>query len=221
MAGTLPARVSASARLTHYVPRADAARQCRDCAIRASCPDAVSIPAETRTLHDRIRDVRERAGMPADLCLYNSDKDTFDHGMAQVEFDNDVLGVYTVNVISAFTDRRMRVSGVSGTLDGQLGNPAITYWRRDAPQKAEACRTLQVPSSASGGHGGGDAALLDDFAAFVRGQPSRALGPLQASVAVAMGLAATQSSDSGRTVEMSAVDGWTELRAMLQQNAGR
>lgn len=59
-------------------------------------------------------------GQRPDLCLFNSDGDTFDHGIATVHYENAIYATYTCNVISGFTDRRIRVSGTRGTLDGAL-----------------------------------------------------------------------------------------------------
>lgn len=210
LAGAAPTRVSASARLTHYAPRPEAGQRCRDCPIEAQCPDSYLRDPDVQSNFRRQLDaIREAAGWPpADLCLYNSDKDTFDHGIAQVEFANDVLATYTVNVVAPFTDRRIRVGGNEGTLEGSLSSNDLLLWRRrsvagrhvldpiDAPQRIP----LTEAAGAAGGHGGGDDFILDDFAAFVRGLSSRAIGPAEASVAIALGLAATRASDSGQSV---------------------
>jgi len=212
LAGAAPTRVSASARLTHYAPRPEAGQRCRDCPIEAQCPDSYLRDPDVQSDFRRQLDaIREAAGWPpADLCLYNSDKDTFDHGIAQVEFANDVLATYTVNVVAPFTDRRIRVGGSEGTLEGSLSSNELLLWRRrsvagrhvldpiDAPQRIPLTDAL-----ATGGHGGGDDFILDDFAAFVRGLPSQAIGPAEASVAIALGLAATRASDSGQSVAVN------------------
>ena len=121
-----------------------------------------------------------------------------------------MLATYTVNVVAPFTDRRIRVGGSEGTLEGSLSSNELLLWRRrsvagrhvldpiDAPQRIPLTDAL-----ATGGHGGGDDFILDDFAAFVRGLPSQAIGPAEASVAIALGLAATRASDSGQSVAVN------------------
>jgi len=212
MAGALPVRVEAMARLTHYAPRPDAGAQCRDCPIEPACPDShLRAMARMSPLSLKIQAIREANGWPpADLCLWNAEKDTFDHGVVQVAFANDVLATYTLNVVAPFTDRTMRIGGSEATLQGNLGSEELLYWPRHVADDVNAAQHLAV-SMEQGGHGGADTHLLDDFAALIHGQPTRAVGPAQASVAVAMGLAATQSSDTDRAVTMTDLEGWPAL----------
>jgi hypothetical protein len=58
--------------------------------------------------------------------------------------------------------------------------------------------------------------LLTNFAAFVRGESARVTTPTEAGIAVAMGQAATMSSDTNKVVEMEEVPGWTELLTLLK-----
>ena len=219
IAGELPTRVAAQAALTHYVPRSDAAMRCSRCPIERKCPDS-ALPALEKQpeFWGKIHDIREASGHwpPRDLCLYNSDKDTFDHGIAQVTFGEEIASVYTLNVVAAFTDRSLTVAGTQGTIRGSLASPSIQFWKRHREGEApESIPAIESPSAATGGHGGGDARLLSEFAAFVRGEPSVAVSPLEASVAVAIGLAATASSDSGSAMAMADLAGWRELVAQL------
>ncbi len=204
MAGALPVRIEAMARLTHYVPRPDAGMQCRDCPLEPTCPDShLRTMARMSPLALKIQAIREANGWPpADLCLWNAEKDTFDHGVVQVTFANDVLATYTLNVVAPFTDRSMRIGGSEATLQGNLGSDELLYWPRHVVDDVNAAQHLAVLKE-QGGHGGADTHLLDDFAALIHGQPTRAVGPAEASVAVAMGLAATQSSDTEQAVDLA------------------
>jgi len=119
-------------------------------------------------------------------------------------------------VVASFTDRGLTISGTDGTIRGSLASPEIQFWRRHREGvPPESIPVVEATSEQAGGHGGGDARLLSEFAAFVRGEPSVAVAPAEASVAVAIGLAATLSSDSGSTVEMTDTKGWKELAAEL------
>ncbi len=216
LAGALPLRVSASARLTHYVPKMEAGQRCSACPIEAGCPDShLRALAQMSPLARRIQELREAAGWPpADLCLYNAEKDTFDHGMVQIEFANEVLACYTVNVVASFTDRRLRLAGTEGTLEGVLSRPELLYWRRHEGEDASQAQRLPLLENETApleGHGGGDATLLDHFAAFVRGQPCQRIGPAEASIAIALGLAATRASDTGQTLSLEELPLWAEL----------
>jgi predicted dehydrogenase len=198
MAGAAPKSIHATASLSYYKPRPDAAMYCRDCRFNnpRDCQDRwlplVQVPAIVEL--DRITE--QATGHKPDLCLFNSDKDTFDNGIATVEFENDIRATYTVNVVAGFTNRRMRISGTRGTIDGDLENAIVTVTYRD-PTRVE-----QFNLAAEGGHGGADEFVLSNFAQFVAGQPAKIIPPTEAAVAVRMGLAATQSSDTGRIVSM-------------------
>jgi predicted dehydrogenase len=146
-----------------------------------------------------VRITEEQGGPPYDLCLYNADSDTFDHGIATVLFENEVIATYTCNVVAGFTDRRMRVSGTQGTLDGSLEQGTVVLRKRDPGE------TVDVPldTEISGGHAGADPNTMDAFLAFARGQAEPKCRPAEAAMAIRLGLAATRSSDQRRVVPMS------------------
>ena len=204
MAGAAPVRVYADASLDYYKPRADAAPYCRDCALLADCPDRYEPSAKPELvtkpnmLGYRLNQLHEQVtGNRPDLCLFNSDKDTFDHGIATVSFANQVIGTYTVNVVTGVGDRRIRVSGTKATVDGHLTGTTLRVCYRDPTREEE----LDLADGLSG-HGGGDKRLLSAFAGFVRGEPTPFVAPEEAAVAVRMGLAATRSCDEHRVVCM-------------------
>jgi len=208
LADSLPKRVCASSALTYYRPRQDAARLCRDCKLKETCPDCYfkggRIDPDSFTW--KMAQLREEAGEdPADLCLWNSEKDTFDHAAASVDFRGDILTTHSVNVVASMSDRRVRVSGTDGMLDGDHRSGTVTYYRRHGAEPEE------VELDTSGGHGGGDRKIMDDFAEFVRGRISSPIPPPQAGVAVAIGLAARLSADRRQAVDMDDLEGWREL----------
>ncbi|HOX36853.1 MAG TPA: Gfo/Idh/MocA family oxidoreductase [Candidatus Brocadiia bacterium] len=203
-----PEKVFATAALTHYHPRPDAARLCRDCSLRKSCPDC-HFPGgaiDEDAFSWKMAKLREDAGGdPADLCLWNSDKDTYDHANAQIEFAGDIIATHTVNVVSSCSQRRMRVSGTDGMIDGDLENSSVVHYKRHENKPRE------INVKASGGHGGGDENILTDFAAFVRGEKPSPISPAEASVSIAMGLACRLSSDRGAAVKMDEMPGWDRI----------
>lgn len=189
MAGAPVEEVYAIGARSHYRPRSDAPQRCRDCAL--VCPDRAG-PADTLA-----RLSEEATGTPHDLCLYNSDGDTFDHGIATLRHAGDICSSYTCNVVSGFTERRLRVSGTLGTLDGSLAANRVTLYRRD-PSGTEEIPLLL----GTGEHGGADGALASEFACFVHGDGVPRCRPAEAALSVHIGLAATLSMDEGRKVRM-------------------
>ncbi len=199
LVGQRPRSVHAFAERTYYVPREGAALYCADCQWVDSCPDSFDLIKKMRGVTGRLlSEIAAEHGDPRpDLCLYNSDKDTFDHGIATVEFERGVLGTYTCNVVAGFTERRIRVAGTKGTIDGVLGGEQVTLRERDPS------RTTEIPLPESrGGHGGADQRILEAFYAFTKREHARRIQPAEAMVSVLMGLAATRSGDSRQRVEL-------------------
>ncbi len=193
LAGKEPLSVYATAVKSYYMPKTEAAGQCRDCDLEAACPDRA--PREP-PVHRRLRE--ENGGEPHDLCLYNTPSDTFDHGIATVTFADNILATYTCNVVAGLSERRIRVSGTTGTIDGSLGQNRIILQRRDPSKREE----IDVGASLKGGHGGADTNVLDSFFAFVRGEGEPKCRPRDGAIPVFMGLAATRSGDANRVVHM-------------------
>jgi len=181
---------------SYYVPKPEAAAQCRHCRLAATCPDrAPAAPPPLPRLHE------ENGGPPYDLCLYNSDSDTFDHGIAMVRLERDIVATYTCNVVTGLSNRRIRVSGTEGTLTGDLQSSTILLHRRDPARMEE----IAVGGDLQNLHGGADENLLESFFAFARGEAEPRCRPREASIAVRMGLAATRSTDEHRLVAMEEV----------------
>ncbi|MEK7270967.1 MAG: Gfo/Idh/MocA family oxidoreductase [Planctomycetota bacterium] len=190
--GAKPVEIFAHAAKTYYVAKPEAGKQCRACAIADRCPDRAPL-----TPYELLRIAEEHGARPYDLCLYNTPSDTFDHGMAQIRFENDIFATYTCNVVAGFTDRRVRIGGTKATLDGRLEGKTATILRRD-PASVE-----EIPvADTSGGHGGADPIMLGLFMDFARRGGRPPCTPREASVAVLMGLAATKSGDIGRPVKV-------------------
>ena len=226
MAGALPKTVSATAQLTYYKPKPEAAEFCRDCKIEADCPDSHLKFRGEGDYHDFpplrrvIEEAREQTGKQADLCLFNSDKDTFDHGQALITFENGAMCAHTLNIVTPFTDRRMRVSGTEGTLDGSVESGEFLYWKRhdgEAFNRAQHISAADDPNQLQGGHGGADNRILNQFLGFVRGTNRNVTRPAEATIAVATGVAATISSDTGKVITMDELPGWVELKGYLAE----
>jgi len=193
-AGARPIEVYATAQKSYYVPKAGAAMRCRDCALEATCPDRAS-----RQAHPLLAIREEAGGEPHDLCLYNAPSDTFDHGIATVTFERAILATYTCNVVAGFSDRRIRVAGTKATVEGCLAGKTLTLYRRDPSSQEEVPIDVDLAIS----HGGADGEVQDSFFRFVRGEAEPKCRPQDAIVPVCMGLAATQSGDTGRAVRMA------------------
>ena len=66
-------------------------------------------------------DLNSAMAMRKDICLYNSDKDTFDNGMAIIDYHNDIRASYAVNVVSSRNTRQMSLTGTEGAAQTAVG----------------------------------------------------------------------------------------------------
>ena len=224
LAGTLPRKVSASARLTHYVPKPEAGMYCHDCAIEADCPDSHFKIAHSGSVSSQQAAVRAEAGAPPpDLCLFNSRKIplTMASPRSSLRTISWLLHSQRSGTVHRSKDPHRRQRGI---LEGSLTSPDLLYWRQhqDATLDQAQRIPLVVGEDEDGGHGGGDLFVLNDFAAFVRGEPSQAIGPAEHRWRWPSALPPPNPPDSGQSVAVRRVPGWQALRALAaRQDQGR
>jgi len=196
-----PVSVYAATSLSHYKPKPQAAQQCRDCKLQFSCPDYYNVFRFPDPINDDIitslKLIGEEHGQgPADLCLYNSDKDTFDNGVAVITYQNDIRAVYAINVVASRSTRQLRINGTEGCIEGDMGEGKIRVTERHTHKQYEYdMRTLMA-----GGHGGADDRLMRDFIRAVRTGAAPRTGCAEGRKSVRLGLAARESAETGQVV---------------------
>jgi predicted dehydrogenase len=199
MAGGKPIRVFATANLSYYKPIPKAGRNCRECQLRETCPDCYQTnPPERPEWDELARLTEEVTGVPRDLCPYTSDKDTFDNGIAVVEYDNDIRATHTVTCLSARTTRQIRIVGTEGAAEGDMERGIITVSPRHTADKI----TYDVRASTTDVHGGADNAILRDFFRCCRTGGEPASKWTDGRLSVQLGLAAQQSTETGLPVRL-------------------
>ena len=185
--GRAPLRVSSFGSLTHFTAAnrpPGAADQCVACSVEPDCP--YSAPRLYRGLLDRgargwplsvvIDDFSPEAldealvTGPYGRCVYACDNDVVDHQVVALELPGATTGTITTGTftMTAFTEaghRRTRLFGTRAELAGD-GETIRVY---DFLTRAERTVTPAAAGgmSAAGGHGGGDAGLMDAFTAAV------------------------------------------------------
>ena len=193
-AGGKPRRVFATSSLSHYRPMPEAGTHCRACSLKEQCPDRYAAGNPT---WEKLADLSEEAtGQPKDLCLYNSDKDTFDNGIAVVDYDNDVRATYVLNVVSSRTTRQMLLVGTKGSGQADLEECAVNFWQRHS-EKKESCDLHEFMNS---GHGGADDRILADFFHCCQTGEKPRSSWVDGRESLKLGLAATESCDTGKPV---------------------
>ncbi|HNX26992.1 MAG TPA: Gfo/Idh/MocA family oxidoreductase [Phycisphaerae bacterium] len=203
-AGGKPRCVFATSSLSYYKSKPDGGMYCRNCPIKTSCPDFFDVnnpdaskwPAQFNEL---AKITEKETGQMQDMCLYNSDKDTFDNGMAIVEYDNDVRATYTVNVVSARTTRQLRLTGTAAAAEGDMEAARITVWKRYSDEKTEYNLADEVYGSS---HGGADSKILDDFFECCRTGKKPRSSWADGRLGIQVALAARNSCDTGQKISL-------------------
>ncbi len=187
------ARVSSFGGLAHFRPERQpdgAADRCVDCAVEAQCPysakrlylGCLGDPSRERwPLGPVTSDATEEGVLralrhgPYGRCVYRCDNDVVDHQVVNFEFAGGATATLTM---TAFTPsdgyRRTRVFGSHGSLEGDGRSITVTDFRDGSE------RVVPVPSgdggTAAGGHGGGDAGLVEAFLSAVLTRDESHLG---------------------------------------------
>uniref|UniRef100_A0AAU3HZQ7 Gfo/Idh/MocA family oxidoreductase n=1 Tax=Streptomyces sp. NBC_01393 TaxID=2903851 RepID=A0AAU3HZQ7_9ACTN len=215
--GQPPVRVSSFGRLSHFRPEnrpEGAADRCLDCAVENICPYSarreygdrlargehhwpLSVLVDDFTLEALETALREG---PYGRCVYACDNDVVDHQVVSMEFASGATATFTMTAFTEQADRRTRIFGTRGELRGDGGSLSVY----DFLTRTEEAVDLAGPggTDAAGGHGGGDAGLMDAFvAAVATGNPDLVKsGPRESLTSHLTVLAAERARHAG-TVE--------------------
>ncbi|WP_411104763.1 Gfo/Idh/MocA family protein [Streptomyces sp. cmx-4-9] len=215
--GGPPVRVSSFGRLSHFRPGnrpAGAADRCLDCTVEAACPYSA-----TREYGERL--ARGRHGWPLSVvieeftpqaletalregpygrCVYACDNDVVDHQVVAMEFASGATAAFTMTAFTEQADRRTRIFGTRGELRGDGAQVQVYDFLTRSEELIGTRREGEM--TAAGGHGGGDAGLMDAFVrAVATGDPGLVRsGPQESLISHLTVLAAERARREG-TVE--------------------
>lgn len=201
IAGGNPASIYATSSLSHYKPIKGAGPRCRDCALNNTCHDYYDINKPLDNWFEEAwRQIQlkmdQTGSLAPDICLYNSDKDTFDNGIAIINYDNDIRATYTVNMLAARTTRQMRIIGTDAMAETDMETGTIELTYRHTNKHA----TFDVTSYTGGTHGGADYKILSDFFNICLTGSKPRSGLTDGRRAVQLAMAATQADDTGKII---------------------
>jgi predicted dehydrogenase len=204
IAGGHPTSIYATSSLSHYKPIKDAGFRCRDCTLKNSCPDYYDINKPFNNWFEETwREIQlkmEQTGpLTPDICLYNSDKDTFDNGIALINYDNDIRVTYTVNVLAARTTRQMRIVGTKAMIEADTEKSSIAITCRHTNKVTQ----FDLTNETHGSHGGADYKILSDFFTICRDGGTPRSNLTDGRLAVKMSIAATHSNNIELPVKLS------------------
>ncbi|MGR4878638.1 Gfo/Idh/MocA family protein [Streptomyces sp. LARHCF249] len=180
--GRPPVRVSSFGRLSHFRPEArpaGAADRCLDCSVENTCPYSaprdygdrlaggrhgwpLSVVIDEFTPHALETALREG---PYGRCVYACDNDVVDHQVVAMEFDSGATATFTMTAFTEHADRQTRIFGTRGELRGD-GRRLRLYDFLTRREEAIGFGP-EGATDAAGGHGGGDAGLMDAFVSAV------------------------------------------------------
>ena len=136
-------------------------------------------------------------GYVRDTCIYQSEKDTHDQGVAIVEFDGGQTAVHTEFFVTSLSNRLYTLCGDRATLKGDVqGNQVVVHprWSKDTV-------TYDIARGA-GGHGGADPVMVQNFLACIRGEAEPLSDVIDGVWAVAEGEASEIARAEKRVVEI-------------------
>ena len=202
-----PAKVSATGGLNilnpeHLPFETEPDRQvgptCRECAYSAVCPDRYDVPEDGMWGEE----ARKADGYAKDLCMYTSDKDVHDNGIAWVEYENGARASHLECFITPISDRLYTVVGERGQIEASLHNRTIVV----RPRWSRETITYDVPE-VTGGHGGSDPGLAETFIEVAKGACANTSTAKHGLLSTAIGEAAELSWREERVVRIDELAG--------------
>ncbi|MFI2764902.1 Gfo/Idh/MocA family protein [Streptomyces echinatus] len=188
--GEAPARVSSFGRLSHFSAAnrpAGAADRCLDCSVAAACPYSASrfygdmlerqehrwpLSVVVDTFTPKALEEALRTG-PYGRCVYACDNDVVDHQVVAMEYAGGATATFTMTAFTeAVGNRRTRIFGTHGELAGDGEGIRIYDFLTNTEETVAVSGDGTM--NAAGGHGGGDAGLMNAFTeAVATGDPNR------------------------------------------------
>jgi hypothetical protein len=137
---------------------------------------------------------------PYGRCVYACDNDVVDHQVVNLEYQGGATASFTMTAFTPFGQRRTRIFGTHGQLEGDGVTATVTDFRTG--RTTVHTPGLQSPGTHDG-HGGGDEGLVDAFlAAVAEGDPGRILSDPVTSLEAHRVAWAAERSRRTSTVQM-------------------
>ncbi len=153
-------------------------------------------PANAASLHRALEEG------PYGRCVYRCDNDVVDHQIVLMEFEGGISVSHTMHGHSFEEGRTIRIDGSQATLLGKFSFNHTFIDIRD--HRSFAAERVDLPNEIElGGHGGGDARLMQAFVAALRdGQQTPATTARASLESHLMAFAAEQARLDGTVIDM-------------------
>ncbi|MCD6377817.1 MAG: Gfo/Idh/MocA family oxidoreductase [Planctomycetes bacterium] len=193
-----------------------AAERCLNCPVESTCPYS----AKKIYIEDRVK--KGKTGWPTDVltpdvtvegvtealrtgpygrCVYQCDNDVVDNQVVIMLFEDGRTASFTMTAFTEAAHRKSRLFGTRGQIEGDGRHIDIFDFLTDTHKVID---THATDGTIVGGHGGGDAGLMDSFiAAVADNDPSKILsGPAETLETHLITFAAERSRKESRIVDV-------------------
>ncbi len=163
---------------------------CEECHYHDTCPDCFRYAEKEWS-----KDAQQFDKYAKDLCIYTSDKDVHDNGIAMVEYENGIKASHMECFITPLSDRLYTIVGTRGQATASLEGMQIKVY----PRWSKDVITYDLAQEA-GSHGGADPGLVESFAKVLLGAEQNRSTMEQGMWSTAIGEAAEISRRENRIV---------------------
>ena len=169
---------------------------CNSCYYKDKCPDKYMLTEEDLTMWGP--EAAAQDGYLKNRCMYTSDKDNHDNGIAIVEYENGVRISHMECFIGNKSDRLYTIVGDKGIAEVSLADRTITV----IPRWGKSETFTEKVQEEEGGHGGADPNLVERFCQVLRGEAVPNSTAEHGLLSTAIGQAAEISRRENRMVDM-------------------
>ncbi|MFN8516420.1 MAG: Gfo/Idh/MocA family oxidoreductase [Thermomicrobiales bacterium] len=192
LTGAKAERVYSVARRTHLTPRPKEQRHAR---FEPGSNRHATIDYGDSPLRGTFRIIE-------DDSLYEAESDMPDHQLVTIEFDNGILSTFTVCLAQPHNNRRLRIYGSNGALEGDIERSIVAVDKPSADGR-ESTRQEYAITGGEGGHHGADSVINEAFWRGALGEPTTIKAGIREGLeAVIVGLAAEESKRTGLPVDV-------------------
>lgn len=183
--------------------------RCVECSVEKDCPfSAIKLyhltmggwPATVIT-HDQTREGINKALMegPYGRCVFKCDNNVVDHQVTILEFEGGITATFNLSAFTNKIHRTLKIMGTEGELRADDSKNEVEI-QRFADDK----RIIMNPLVVTGGHGGGDHGIMEDFISLIGKGSGMALTSADVSVeSHIMAFAAEESRITGKSIDIN------------------
>lgn len=218
IAGSKFTKISSFGSLRHFKSEnkpQHASGRCVSCGFEEKCPysakkiyfkrakqNQFNWPVNVITQDLTIKGVNKAiADGPYGRCVYDCDNDVVDNQVVNMEFENGITASFTVTAFTEMTDRRTRIFGTKGEINGNGSQIQCYNFLNDTKEVIDVNNS---DGSILTNHGGGDLELMKAFVNAVAAQDQNCIlsGPLESLETHLSVFAAENSRKKGQIISL-------------------